>query len=198
MRFPRALTKRGVSRPPFPHRTHLRHSCLHEVNMGIPGFSADSSLRTASIHQAPKHSRPVNRIAEGTHSVLWAGRDAGAAGRNRSIDDGRVTAALVTLDGASGPPGAGHRGGGGNCLYGNWCGPGCGGGTPKDALDRCCKRHDECYGSRVLGSCSCDLELIACATPLIAQFWRPGQAIGAVLVVDAFTRKVGSGACLPL
>uniref|UniRef100_A0A383VVP4 Phospholipase A2-like central domain-containing protein n=1 Tax=Tetradesmus obliquus TaxID=3088 RepID=A0A383VVP4_TETOB len=30
-------------------------------------------------------------------------------------------------------------------VYGNWCGPRYGSGTPIDALGACCKRHDDCY-----------------------------------------------------
>jgi hypothetical protein len=30
-------------------------------------------------------------------------------------------------------------------VYGNWCGPRYGSGVPVDALDRCCKQHDDCY-----------------------------------------------------
>lgn len=44
-------------------------------------------------------------------------------------------------------------------IYGNWCGPGYGSGTPIDLLDVGCKRHDNCYGSRGYHKCSCDKEL---------------------------------------
>lgn len=46
-------------------------------------------------------------------------------------------------------------------IYGNWCGPGYGGGTPIDTLDRACMRHDNCYGIEGYFSCSCDYQLIA-------------------------------------
>jgi hypothetical protein len=45
-------------------------------------------------------------------------------------------------------------------VYGNWCGPGHGGGTPVDDLDRACMRHDECYGRKGYFDCGCDAQLI--------------------------------------
>lgn len=45
-------------------------------------------------------------------------------------------------------------------VWGNWCGPGHGGGTPKDKLDSLCKTHDQCYGSRGYFACSCDKNLV--------------------------------------
>lgn len=45
-------------------------------------------------------------------------------------------------------------------IWGNWCGPGHGGGKTKDVLDAQCKKHDKCYGKRHYFSCYCDLQLI--------------------------------------
>ncbi|TDM02423.1 hypothetical protein [Macrococcus carouselicus] len=45
-------------------------------------------------------------------------------------------------------------------IWGNWCGPGHGGGTPKDKLDSLCKSHDLCYGKKGYFACSCDKNLI--------------------------------------
>jgi hypothetical protein len=57
------------------------------------------------------------------------------------------------------------------CLYGNWCGPGCSGpGAPIDAVDACCKAHDQCYGRRGYFACSCDRELVRCLAS------KPGSA----------------------
>ncbi|MHA7142646.1 hypothetical protein ACX80T_14035 [Arthrobacter sp. Sr33] len=33
-------------------------------------------------------------------------------------------------------------------IWGNWCGPGHGGGVAVDVLDSICRTHDRCYGSR--------------------------------------------------
>ena len=45
-------------------------------------------------------------------------------------------------------------------VYGNWCGPGYGSGTPIDYLDAACKAHDVCYGRDGYFNCDCDLEII--------------------------------------
>ncbi|MGG3451736.1 phospholipase A2 family protein [Domibacillus aminovorans] len=45
-------------------------------------------------------------------------------------------------------------------YYGNWCGPGYGGGTPIDSIDQACKTHDLCYKSKGMYKCSCDDTLI--------------------------------------
>lgn len=67
-----------------------------------------------------------------------------------------------------------------DCWYGHWCGPGCGGGTPIDNLDWCCKRHDECYRGRGYLSCYCDWELGTCAASE-ANFWSlKGLAAAAI------------------
>ncbi|MCE4957825.1 hypothetical protein [Macrococcoides caseolyticum] len=45
-------------------------------------------------------------------------------------------------------------------LWGNWCGPGHGGGNPQDKLDSLCMSHDECYGRDGYFSCKCDEDLV--------------------------------------
>ena len=56
------------------------------------------------------------------------------------------------------------------CLYGNWCGPGCSGpSAPISPVDSCCKKHDNCYGSRGYFACSCDNELLGCLWPYVLQ-----------------------------
>jgi hypothetical protein len=45
----------------------------------------------------------------------------------------------------------------------NWCGRGCGSGTPINPLDTCCQAHDICYGTTE-SVCSCDKKLIDCAS----------------------------------
>ena len=45
-------------------------------------------------------------------------------------------------------------------VYGNWCGPGHGGGTPIDDLDRACMMHDLCYDKKGYFNCECDTKLI--------------------------------------
>lgn len=45
-------------------------------------------------------------------------------------------------------------------IYGNWCGPNYGSGTPIDLLDVGCKKHDNCYKKRGRHKCSCDKEFL--------------------------------------
>lgn len=46
-------------------------------------------------------------------------------------------------------------------IWGNWCGPGYGSGTPQDVLDRGCQIHDKCYEDKGYFTCSCDWALVA-------------------------------------
>lgn len=46
-------------------------------------------------------------------------------------------------------------------VWGNWCGPGYGGGSAVDLLDRACRTHDKCYASNGYFNCSCDRSLIS-------------------------------------
>lgn len=73
------------------------------------------------------------------------------------------------------------------CFHGNWCGPGCGNGKPIDAVDQCCKTHDECYDDRGYWNCNCDRELVACIKNQ-PFFGGPDGAAMAVLF-DALSAK---------
>lgn len=46
-------------------------------------------------------------------------------------------------------------------IYGNWCGPEYGSGTPIDLLDTGCRQHDWCYRDRGYHKCSCDVQLMS-------------------------------------
>ena len=46
-------------------------------------------------------------------------------------------------------------------VWGNWCGPGYGGGPTKDLLDAACKQHDLDYGKYGYFDCNSDKRLIA-------------------------------------
>lgn len=46
-------------------------------------------------------------------------------------------------------------------IWGNWCGPGHGGGAAKDLLDSACRAHDKFYAKKGYFNCSCDRTLIA-------------------------------------
>ncbi|MGE7983640.1 hypothetical protein [Solibacillus sp. NPDC093137] len=46
----------------------------------------------------------------------------------------------------------------------NWCGKGCGSGTPVNGLDKCCEIHDKCYvGKTYPAKCKCDEAAAICA-----------------------------------
>ncbi|MEY9980601.1 hypothetical protein [Lysinibacillus sp. RC79] len=78
--------------------------------------------------------------------------------------------------------------GGSCCTLGgkkyNWCGLGCGSGTPINDLDTCCKWHDNCYtaNSKYPARCTCDNVLIACA--------EGTNADGAGILIAAFHAKM--------
>lgn len=66
-------------------------------------------------------------------------------------------------------------------VWGNWCGPGHGGGSPKDHLDWSCKQHDNCYGARGYLKCSCDNELIANINRLLPYMSGSQKAMASVV-----------------
>jgi hypothetical protein len=72
-------------------------------------------------------------------------------------------------------------------IYGNWCGPGHSGpGTPVDAVDEVCCRHDQCYCERGSLDCSCDRELIANMPGAIADSSTSAGGRVAGLAATAF------------
>ncbi|WP_099188416.1 phospholipase A2 family protein [Tepidibacter mesophilus] len=68
-------------------------------------------------------------------------------------------------------------------VYGNWCGPGHGGGTPIDKVDEACMVHDKCYGKEGYFNCDCDKAL----TTEIRRLIKNGdvQSLKAKAVVTA-------------
>nr|WP_309145128.1 phospholipase A2 family protein [Brevibacillus sp. HB2.2] len=78
------------------------------------------------------------------------------------------------------------------CLYGNWCGPGCSGpDAPIDNVDRCCKRHDECYVKHGYFSCHCDQELVRCLRNKVNNTTEKGRMAG---IISNFFSRTG---CFP-
>jgi len=72
-------------------------------------------------------------------------------------------------------------------IWGNWCGPGHGGGPTKDRLDEQCKKHDECYDRRGYFSKACDLQLLI---DLSKNFFRFGFKAKLVAVAIAAYFKI--------
>lgn len=70
-----------------------------------------------------------------------------------------------------------------------WCGANCGSGTPINALDRCCKMHDECYSyySTYPNRCGCDRVLISCASKT--------DNAGTTRIIAAFRAKMFAKGC---
>jgi hypothetical protein len=71
----------------------------------------------------------------------------------------------------------------------NWCGAGCGSGTPINAADTCCRTHDYCYGSFTSypGRCKCDSNFINC----LANTSDPGSSI----MRQVFKLKMNNANC---
>lgn len=68
-------------------------------------------------------------------------------------------------------------------VWGNWCGPGHGGGQPKDTLDRLCMRHDKCYASRGYFDCYCDAVLKAEIRRYSSRMGTRERAVAAAITV---------------
>ncbi|HHY71964.1 MAG TPA: hypothetical protein GX497_01810 [Bacillus bacterium] len=74
----------------------------------------------------------------------------------------------------------------------NWCGAGCGSGTPINSLDTCCKWHDDCYTTNPSypARCVCDKVLIRCA--------EGTNVDGADILIAAFYAKMLAMNCSSL
>nr|WP_264805137.1 phospholipase [Cytobacillus sp. NCCP-133] len=70
------------------------------------------------------------------------------------------------------------------CLFPgyNWCGPGCSGpGAPKNAVDACCRSHDQCWTSG-RSKCRCDQEFLRCLRPKVNMFNEEGIIAGIMYI----------------
>jgi hypothetical protein len=70
-----------------------------------------------------------------------------------------------------------------------WCGAGCGSGTPINALDTCCRWHDDCYTANKSypARCVCDAVLNRCADT--------SGVDGAGILISAFIAKMAWYGC---
>lgn len=68
-------------------------------------------------------------------------------------------------------------------VWGNWCGPGHGGGTPRDTLDRLCMEHDNCYAARGYFDCECDARLRAGISRSASSMGTGERAMAAAISV---------------
>ncbi|MCI2266249.1 hypothetical protein, partial [Sediminivirga luteola] len=68
-------------------------------------------------------------------------------------------------------------------VWGNWCGPGHGGGTPRDTLDRLCMEHDNCYAARGYFDCECDARLRAGISRSASSMGAGERAMAAAISV---------------
>jgi len=75
-------------------------------------------------------------------------------------------------------------------VYGNWCGPGHGGGNPVDDVDQACMVHDKCYEKNGYFDCNCDADLIKALDKAIksSNITRTGRVM-APLIKAWFTAQ---------
>lgn len=71
-------------------------------------------------------------------------------------------------------------------IYGNWCGPGHGGGPTVDAVDAACKQHDECYDRRGYFDCDCNRTLLNQIDGLLGSRRINGRARTAAAAIRAY------------
>lgn len=68
-------------------------------------------------------------------------------------------------------------------IWGNWCGPGHGGGKAKDTLDSLCRTHDLCYRKKGYFACSCDRAIVKGINARVHKMKRAEKRRAAVVSV---------------
>ena len=140
---------------------------------GVEQFDAQVSLAMQYMRTARDES---------TYFDVTAARGAGASAATLEIGDminqlassqrGSGDGTMTTMAGVP--------------IWGNWCGPGHGGGSAVDVLDSICQTHDRCYGDRGYFACSCDREIVADIRTNINRM-TSGERAMAVAVSTYFT-----------
>lgn len=88
---------------------------------------------------------------------------------------------------------------GGIPIYGNWCGPGHGGGPAIDAVDAVCRAHDRCYGREGYFDCGCNRDLVRAMPGAIARTPSAAGKLAGTVITGFFraTPCVCTKVCLP-
>lgn len=77
-----------------------------------------------------------------------------------NLSEDRLDSIFRMLGGGTSASGAPFLNGTAIPVYGNWCGPNYGSGTPIDEVDRACQTHDLCYTRSGYFDCRCDNQLV--------------------------------------
>ncbi|WP_345472304.1 hypothetical protein QMQ05_01175 [Glutamicibacter ectropisis] len=145
-------------------------ACFEIVGLSItsltaiaaPSFAASSSSKQ-KVDAAREIEETVSATLEFTSTrngrVYFDVENAEAVGAEPSvIEIGRL---LNQYSASQASPSGNIATRAGMPIWGNWCGPGHGGGIAVDTLDSLCRTHDKCYGSRGYFACSCDRALVS-------------------------------------
>lgn len=117
-------------------------------DMSVDEFHAQVSLAMQYMRTAPDGSSYFDVTAAQTAGANAATLETGdKINQLASTQQGAGDNTMTTMAGVP--------------LWGNWCGPGHGGGSAVDVLDSICQTHDNCYGDRGYFACSCDREIVA-------------------------------------
>ena len=80
--------------------------------------------------------------------------------------------------------------------HGHWCGMGVSGPEPPvDALDACCRAHDNCYTANGTDSCRCDRALHDCSGGAALQGAGAGARATRAAIVSVFGTRLKECAC---